>query len=393
MVSRRTFLTTSGLVASGLIGAVANEFVRDPSFRQETKIGGASVTPTGLHQAGIELELQTHTRFIALDVKPQTDREAMLRWMSLITDDINRLASGQGSLADPNPVGALNPARLTLNVGFGPSLFEKLNLGHQLPDGFGTLPSFEIDKLIENESHGDVLLHIACDDPLTLSHASRVFVRDSQDFANVRWVHGGFTNAQGVERPGKTQRNLMGQVDGTDNPALGSQDFDDTVWIKEGPAWAVGGTQLVLRKIRMELDTWESLSSSSREEVIGRRLSDGAPLGGKSESDPPDFAAIDSRGLKVIPPFAHIRRAAGQNLQERFFRRPFSYEDVVGNGVESGMLWTAYARSISKQYLPVQRRLAEFDLLNKWTTPVASATFAIARGFASGEVIAAELFA
>ena len=393
MVSRRAFLTTSGLLATGLIGAAANEIVRGPSSNPESAIGDAKVLPTGKNQPGVELELQTLTRFIALDIANNTDKGAMLRWMSLLTDDIQRLATGQGALADPNAVSALNPARLTLTVGFGLSLFEKLDLGNQVPEGFGNLPDFKIDKLVDAESHGDVLLHISCDDPLTLSHAARTFVRDSQDFANVRWVHGGFTNAQGVERPGKTQRNLMGQVDGTDNPALGSDDFDNLVWIKSGPAWAVGGTQLVIRKIRMELDTWESLSSTSREEVIGRRLSDGAPLGGKSETDAPDLEAVDARGLKIIPNFAHIRRAAGESLEERFFRRPFNYEVVAGNGIESGMLWTAYAKNLWKQYLPVQQRLAEFDLLNKWTTPVASATFAIARGFEPGEVIAQELFA
>jgi dye decolorizing peroxidase len=393
MVSRRTFLTTSGLLASGVIGAVANEFVRGPSRVSETSIGDAQVEPTGVNQAGVELELQTLTRFIALDIKPGTDKSAMLRWMSLITDDITRLAAGQAALADPNEYGASNPARLTVTVGFGPSLFEKLGLTDAMPVGFGDLPSFKIDQLVEADSHGDVLLHVSGDDPLTLSHAARTLVRDSADFATVRWVHGGFTNSQGVERPGKTQRNLMGQVDGTDNPALGSEDFENLVWIKEGPAWAIGGTQLALRKIRMELDTWDSLSSTSREEVIGRRLSDGAPLGGNSETDPPNLSAVDAKGLKVIPSFAHIRRAAGESLDERFFRRPFNYEDVAGNGIESGMLWTAYAKNLEKQYLPVQKRLAEFDLLNKWTTPVASATFAIARGFKPGEIIAQELFA
>lgn len=393
MVSRRTFLTTSGLLASGVIGAVANGIVRDPSRDGEVAIGEAVVEPTGKNQAGVELELQTFTRFIALDINTSTDKVAMLRWMSLLTDDIRRLAAGKSALADPNEYIATKPARLTLTVGFGPSLFEKLRLQSQMPKGFGRLPNFKIDKLVEDASGGDVLLHVSGDDPITVSHACRTFVRDSADFATVRWVHDGFTNSQGVERPGKTQRNLMGQVDGTDNPALGSEDFANVVWIKDGPAWITGGTQLVLRKIRMELDTWESLSSTHREEVIGRRLRDGAPLGGQSESDAPDFEAEDARGLKVIPNFAHIRRASSQTMDERFFRRPFSYEAIIGNGIESGMLWTAYAANIEKQYLPVQQRLAEFDLLNKWTTPVASATFAIARGFGDGEVIAQELFA
>jgi dye decolorizing peroxidase len=41
----------------------------------------------------------------------------------------------------------------------------------------------------------------------------------------------------------------------------------------------------------------------------------------------------------------------------------------------------------------VQERLAQFDLLNQWTTPVGSATFAIARGVKPGEILAEELFA
>jgi dye decolorizing peroxidase len=60
--------------------------------------------------------------------------------------------------------------------------------------------------------------------------------------------------------------------------------------------------------------------------------------------------------------------------------------------LESGLLWTAYARDLTKQYLPVQKRLAEFDLLNQWTTPVGSAVFAIARGVEPGQILAEELF-
>lgn len=392
MVSRRTFLTTSGLLVSGVVGAVAGGITRDLAYSAEA-VGDAKVEPFGKHQPGIELDLQTFGRFIALDLKPTTGKPEMLKWMSLITDDITRLAAGRGALADPIEQLAQNPARLTLSVGFGPTLFEKLNLTDQMPDGFGRLPDFKIDQLVESDSSGDVLFHIASDDAVSLSHAARTIARDSNAFANVRWVHSGFTNSQGVERPGKTQRNLMGHVDGTDNPKFGTEDFENLVWINEGPAWAVGGTQLAFRKIRMELDTWDTLSSTDREGVIGRRLSDGAPLGGKSETDAPDFHAVDERGLQVIPVFAHIRRAAGESLEERFFRRPFNYEDVVGNSVEAGLLWTAYARNLERQYLPVQKRLAEFDLLNKWTTPVASATFAMARGFFPGEIIAQELFA
>ena len=390
MVTRRTFLTASGLLATGAVAGAASFAINAGNTKS---IGDSAVSPHGEHQAGIELDLQTFGRFIAFDLKPQTDKVAMLRWMGLISDDISRLTAGEGALADPAPQIAVKPARLTITVGFGLSLFAKLNLEDKVPTGFIDLPSFKIDQLDLSQSGGDLLIHVASDDPLTLSHAARTVTRDSLAFADVKWVHDGFTNAQGVERPGKTQRNLMGQVDGTDNPALGSSDFDSLVWIKDGPEWAIGGTGLVLRKIRMNLNTWESLSTSSREEVIGRRLSDGAPLGGNSERDAPNLEATDSRGLKVIPPFAHIRRAAGDSIDQRFFRRPFNYEQIEGGSVDSGLLWTAYCANIERQYLPVQQKLAEFDLLNKWTTPIASSTFLIPPGFTQGKILAEKLFA
>jgi dye decolorizing peroxidase len=44
------------------------------------------------------------------------------------------------------------------------------------------------------------------------------------------------------------------------------------------------------------------------------------------------------------------------------------------------------------QYVPVQTRLANFDLLNQWTTPIGSSVFAIAGGVQPGEIIAEKLF-
>ena len=80
-------------------------------------------------------------------------------------------------------------------------------------------------------------------------------------------------------------------------------------------------------------------------------------------------------------------------MDQRFFRRPFNYEQIEGSSVDSGLLWTAYCANIEKQYLPVQQKLADFDLLNKWTTPIASSTFLIPPGFTQGKILAEKLFA
>ncbi len=386
----------SSILAAG--GAAVAEAYKN-GYAEATKLNQTAVANrktlwSGQHQAGIESKPQAHTNFLAFDLLTTITSDDMLRWMVLLTDDISRLCSGESALADPHPELVIGPANLTVTVGFGPSLFKKLNLEARMPEGFAELPSFKVDQLDESLSHGDVLIHVAADDLQILSHVTRILIRDSSTFARSRWIQAGFTNAIGSSPEGKTQRNLMGQVDGTDNPQLGSDDFGKLVWIDKGPDWALGGTQLVLRRIRMNLDTWDMLGREAKEDVIGRHLDTGAPLGKTSEFDFLDFNAKKPNGLDVIPPFAHVRRASAADPGERFFRRPFNYQ-VVGaqpNQLESGLLWTAYAADITKQYVPVQTRLAEFDLLNEWTTPVGSAVFALARGVEPGQILAEELF-
>jgi dye decolorizing peroxidase len=399
-LSRRNFLVgasaSTGVLVGATAGAVAGSKLSTDAAAAaaQTAVLKTREPFMGKHQNGVELELQTFTNFLALDLKPGTDKTSMGLWMGLLTDDISRLTQGDPVIADAQPQLALGPARLTVTVGFGPSLFSKLGLEDKRPASLKELPAFKVDDLKAEFSGGDVLLHVSADDPIVLSHAVRRLIADSTEFASVRWSQQGFSNAQGVTPKGVSQRNLMGQVDGTDNPALGSEDFANTVWIDDGPDWIRGGTLMVFRRIAMHLNTWDKLGRQAKEEVIGRKLDNGAPLGGRDEKDVPDFNAVGPGGLKVIPEFAHIRRASPQAPGQRFFRRPFNYEvGVAADGTpDVGLLWTAYQRDIEKQYLPVQRRLDQFDLLSQWTTPVGSAVFAIPAGVAQGQIIGAQLF-
>lgn len=404
MISRRQALI-GALSATGAAGAltavtgVAAAEAYKQGFTEAQEIGQTAVVKnqarwSGKHQGGIETPAQAHANFIAFDVNDGTTKDDMLRWMVLLTDNITRLCSGKPALADPEPDLVLGAANLTITVGFGPELFKKLGLQAKLPTGFKAIPKFKIDQLQPEFSDGDVLIQAGADDLQILSHVTRTLLRDSSSFGEVRWIQSGFTNAVGSTKPGTTQRNLMGQVDGTDNPEFGSDNFAKQVWIDEGPSWAIGGTTMLLRRIEMNLQTWDQLGREQKEEVIGRHLDTGAPLGKKHERDAIDFEAKNENGMPLIAPFAHIRRAASQNLDERFFRRPFNYQvvDSKANELRAGLLWTAYGRDLHKQYVPVQKRLDQFDLLNKWTTPIGSALFALPRGFKPGEILAEELF-
>ncbi len=148
---------------------------------------------------------------------------------------------------------------------------------------------------------------------------------------------------------------------------------------------------LVVRRISMGLDSWDRLDTTGKELALGRRLADGAPIGGGSESDRPDLDATDSTGLPVIPPFAHIARAAARSDRERFLRRPYNDDDVVGGRSDAGLMFTAYQADIATQYLPVQQRLADNDAMNTWTTPVGSAVFALPPGCPPGGYVGQDL--
>jgi dye decolorizing peroxidase len=389
--SRRLFLASSASVAAGAIAGSLVGSNLPLSQPISTDLLAERIPFNGPHQAGIELEQQSHSAFIAFDLLPGTTKEACLRWMGIITEDAVRLTDGLPTQGDPQPELVLGPAGLTVTVGYGPELFDKLNLESQRPASLVPLPAFSIDQLRPEFTGGDVLIHVSAHDPVVLSHAFRQFLRTSKSFANLRWVQQGFLGGKDDSLETPRPRNLMGQVEGSGNPEIGTDDFAKTVWVQEGPSWLQGGTLLVLRRIKMNLDSWDQLGRSAKEKVIGRTLANSAPLGSTSEKTSTSFS---STGDSLIPYDAHFRRASPALPGERIFRRSFNFQtDMNSEGVqEVGLIWAAYQNDISKQYLPIQRRLESLDALNSWTTPIGSAVFAIARGAQSGEVIGQELF-
>lgn len=310
--------------------------------------------------------------------------------MKMWSADASRLTTGRAALADTEKELAADPARLTITVGYGPGLFTKLGLQERRPEWFAPLPPYPIDRLDERWGASDLLLQICADDPVTIAHAVRVLTKNVRSLTTIRWTQNGFRNARATAPEGRTMRNLMGQVDGTVNPAPDTTDFDSLVWDDgaEHP-WLAGGTSLVLRRIRMELDTWDELDRPAREIVMGRTLTNGAPLGGTGEFDDVDFTATDQFGLPVIPPSSHVARAHHTHDKEQFFRRAYNYDDPpeAGQTSNSGLIFAAYQRNIAEQYLPVQQRLSEFDALNEWTTPIGSAVYLVPPGCAEGDYL------
>ncbi|MFJ3958877.1 Dyp-type peroxidase [Arthrobacter sp. NPDC090010] len=356
---------------------------------------GAETVPFhGARQAGVGTAAQAHGVFVALDLKAGTSRARVRSLLRLLTQDAARLTQGRPALADTEAELAVRPARLTVTFGFGPGLF-RIAAPAQAPAWLRALPAFGIDRLRPEFSDGDLLLQICADDPLTLAHAQRMLLKDSRSFATVRWVQQGFRRAYGTEQSGTTMRNLFGQVDGTSNPAPGTEGFETVVYGDERiRPWVKDGTSLVLRRISMNLDTWDELDRSGREESVGRKLANGAPLTGTEEHDEPDFTALNQVGFPVIADFSHLRRARPDDPSQRIFRRAFNYDaPPAGAGVsESGLLFASFQADVDRQFVPIQKRLDELDLLNQWTTPIGSAVFAVPPGCAPDGFVGEGLF-
>ncbi|MFC4124550.1 Dyp-type peroxidase [Nocardia rhizosphaerae] len=392
-LSRRSLLG-GGAAVAGVAGAAglgwgAAGLTDDARDRDEA----LDVVPFyGAHQAGIEQDPPGHVAFAGFDLVPGADRDDVIGLLRIWTDDAVRLTQGVPALADTEPELAARPARLTVTVGFGPELFTVAGLTQRRPSWLRQLPPFAIDRLEPAYTGADLVLQVCADEATTVAHAVRVLCKHVKSLVTVRWVQRGFRDAP----KGQTMRNLMGQVDGTVNIAPGTLDFDRLVW-DDGAAvpWLAGGTSLVLRRIAMDLDTWDELDEDGRELTVGRRVGNGAPLTGTAEHDEPDLAAVDRNGIPVIPPSSHVARARHTHDGERFLRRGFNYDEMPAPGQvsNSGLLFVAYQRDVDTQFLPVQRRLAEFDALNEWTTPIGSAVFAIPPGVPGpGHYLGQQLF-
>ena len=390
-LSRRSVLAGSAAAGLGAVAGAALErqrlipgFGSPPEPDRAGRNGLSTVAFFGAHQAGIENPPPAHASFLAFDLEAETDRSAISRLMRLLSDDARRLMAGEAALADLEPELAARPANLALTFGFGPALVRRASPS-AVPSWLAPLPSFGIDRLESRWSGGDLLVVVGGDDPIAIAHAVRMVVRDARRYARLRWRQDGFRRAYGSDPSGQTMRNLFGQVDGTSNPKPGTPDFADVVWSKS-PNWLEGGTSMVLRRIRMDLDNWDKVDRVGRENTMGRTLDNGAPLTGTRERDLPDFDATDELGFPVINQDAHIRRAHAQNPDERIFRRPYNFDDTPeGDDLSDvGLLFAAFQADVARQFVPVQRHLDQADLLNTWTTPVGSSVFAVPPGCLEG---------
>ncbi len=353
---------------------------------------GAAVAFHGANQAGIATPVQDRLHFAAFDVKTD-DRAEFVQLLKDWTAAARRMTGGHavgdgayGGLAEapPDDTGealGLKPSRLTLTIGFGPSFFDHFGLSGSRPDALVDLPQFPGDNFDKSRTGGDLCVQACADDPQVAVHAIRNLARIGFGKVAIRWSQLGFGKTSSTTPGAQTPRNLMGFKDGTRNIAGTETDrLKKFVWVGDGDggansAWMSGGSYLVARRIRMNIETWDRTSLQEQEDVFGRDKGEGAPVGKAKEHDPPF--------LKAMKPDAHVRLAhPDSNGGITILRRGYSFTDGTdGLGrLEAGLFFLAYQRDVRKGFIPLQRKLSASDALNEYIQHVGSAVFAVPPG-------------
>lgn len=416
-ISRRKALSLAGASAAVGVGAGV------ATGRTATNASTGSADPYtlsypfhGEHQAGIVTPAQDRLHFAVFDVE-DVSRAELITLLEDWTIAAARMTQGHsaGNFApDAGPYEAppedtgeamdLGPAGLTVTFGFGPTLFttadgrDRFGLADKRPRALLELPKFSGDLLDARISGGDLCIQACADDPQVAVHAVRNLSRIAFGRASLRYSQLGFGRTSSTSTAQVTPRNLFGFKDGTSN--LKAEDpaaVEAYVWVGEGDdqAWMAGGSYLVSRKVRMNIEPWDRTRLSEQERSIGRTKGQGAPLSGGDEFTAPDFSMPGSGGQPIIAEQSHVRLAhPDTNGGAHMLRRGYNFVD--GNDdlgrLNAGLFFICFQRDPERSFIPVQSSLAGSDILNEYIRHVGSGVFAVPGGIPQGSYVGARLF-
>jgi deferrochelatase/peroxidase EfeB len=389
-LDRRSFLRGAAMAAGGAAAAAAAADGGRPAEAEAAAAANRTAPAIGFHgphQAGVLTARQANAAFVAFDLTAR-DRGELTDLMRTLTEHARGLTSGAavpqlGISAPPADSGVLGPSpageELTVTVSLGASAFDdRYGLRAARPNRLRPMDTFPNDHLDAAQCHGDLLLQVCAAEPDTVAHALRDLARATRGGLQPRWRIDGFTPPP---RPAGAPRNLLGFKDGTANPDAGDGSLmDQLVWVgrRSGePSWATGGTYHVVRIIRLLVEFWDRIGIGEQERLIGRRRDTGAPLSADRETDLPEYDN-DAAGA-VTPLDAHIRLANPRTTAtdpSRLLRRGYNYDrglDVDGN-LDMGLIFACFQRDLDRQFVAVQKRLADEPLVD-YISPVGGGYF------------------
>jgi len=295
-------------------------------------------------------------------------------------------------------------AHLTITVGISSTGFDRLGVGAEnRPQDLRPIPWEKLGDTPSNPDSGDLILQICADNLYVCEHVVRRIEEElGHEFALVATTIG---SQRYNSRPGRTSRRegraLIGFLDGTSNLDPRNSDADaELVFVDptkvddypdkppseppseevspyggggqpgqgphfppdlpdkpaREPDWAKGGTYMTVRVSTFDSTTWDDLSQNAQEAAVGRFKVHGASLDLEdSDADlkkDPAFATEQSN--QKVGVTAHIRKAnprGGEvDAKRRIFRRGYPLIASADGGLRRGLVFIAFARTISTQF-------------------------------------------
>ncbi|WP_339207189.1 iron uptake transporter deferrochelatase/peroxidase subunit [Paenibacillus sp. FSL K6-3182] len=415
-ISRRDLLRLAGVGGAGLLlGAAGVGGLFQTQERSAAKPASKAVKADkdqivsfyGKHQAGITTPAQDFILFAAFDLTASTldeVRKLFQAWTSAAASMTNGEMLGKTNdnlnlpPSDTGEAEGLLPSRTTITFGVGSSFFDaRYGLASNRPAALADMPAFGGDELREEWSGGDIGVQVNANDMQIAFHAIRNLARIARGKAVLRWTQEGFQRTSGADPANATPRNLMGFRDGTGNPDVNDDgEMNKVVWAAaaDGTPWMDKGSYMVVRRIRMRIEVWDRSTLGDQESTFGRHRDSGAPLGGAHEFDKLDLEKKDEKGKPVLPMNSHVRLAHGDG-SVKILRRSYSYSsgmDHKTGQLDAGLLFICFNRDSRKQFIPMQTKLGQSDLMNEYVVHTGSAMFACFPGVREGGYIGETLF-
>lgn len=411
--SRRRFFGAAAATAAVALtaGGAAGYGIKSAGEQQAgtaeaAKPGGATTTDRstitvpfyGTRQAGITTAQQERLMFASFDMTstdPQDLQFLLGRWAALSA----RFTAGETVSSSPDKPAqppfdsgeALDsgPYSLTVTVGLGASLFDqRFGLAKKMPAALKPLGTIPGDAVLQPElTGGDLCVQACADDPQVVFHAIRNMVRAARGVAVLRWSQLGFGRASATGAGQTTPRNLFGFKDGTNN--IHADDVDatsDYVWVGDetDQPWMKDGSYVVARKIRMEIESWDTDELSDQEKIFGREKVTGHPLTGGTEFTAIDFAKKSTDGSPVVDMHSHVRLASPEaNSGVRILRRGYNYtdgQDPNTGKLAAGLFFVAFQKNPHTQFKVLQSKLGSSDLMNEYIAHIGGGVWACPPG-------------
>jgi deferrochelatase/peroxidase EfeB len=285
-------------------------------------------------------------------------------------------------------------AHLTVTVGFAATAFDKLGAAaDQRPGDLHPIDWAKLGDSPQQPDAGDFVIQACSDDLYVAEHVVHRIETDLADVATLVWTLVG--SQRYTTRQGRTNRSegraVNGFLDGTSNlhprndPADRRLVFVDPADVASyppnptdqpagyqggpgvafpadlrqpptaEPEWCKDGTYMVVRGSLLDMSNWDHQTLGAQEQTVGRFKFSGSSL--DLADDPslvdaaPTFAS--NQANVTVPVDSHVLKAnprRPEDADRRIFRRGYPIISTSTTGIDRGLLFVAFARTITTQF-------------------------------------------